>query len=43
MENKHPWPVILLELQDWLKAHNPFARSFIQVVEYPEEQLGEAR
>ena len=36
-------PVILAELQDWLKAHNPFARSFIQVVEYPEEQLADGR
>ena len=36
-------PVILVELQEWLKAHNPFAKSFIQVVEYPEEQMADGR
>ena len=36
-------PIILEELQDWLKNNNPFARSFIQVVEFPEEQLAEGR
>ena len=36
-------PIILLELQEWLKTHNPFAKSFIQVVEYPEEQIADWR
>ena len=36
-------PVILLELQEWLKTNNPFAKSFIQVVEYPEEQMADGR
>ena len=36
-------PVILLELQEWLKTYNPFAKSFIQVVEYPEEQMADGR